>query len=171
MLLVPLIGRAELVLLDKPTKGAAAEKSERAAQVAPAGGARSEVRVGGPVSPGVIVAAVPVITPMAAATAQPTAAPAAMPVIAPMWQINKSDGSLRNLFNRWGSLAGWTSQWEVDQEIPLVATDSFSGSFTDAVRAVLRTTEGTDLPIHPCFYTNNFLRVVPISTDCDPEQD
>ncbi|MGA5726613.1 toxin co-regulated pilus biosynthesis Q family protein [Ralstonia thomasii] len=157
--------------MDKPTKGAAVEQSARAAQVAPADGAQSHVVASGPASPGLIVAAVPVIAPIVAASAQPAPAPAAMPVIAPMWQINKADGSLRNLFNRWGGLAGWTSQWEVDQEVPLVATDSFSGSFTDAVRAVLRTTEGTDLPIHPCFYTNNFLRVVPISTDCDPEQD
>lgn len=116
-------------------------------------------------TPGDTISAHPIVT-----AAQPAISDAAVPVIAPMWQINKADGTLQKLFARWAGQGGWSSLWEVDQDVPLVGVDTFSGSFPDAVKAVLRTTESTDTPLHPCFYTNKFLRVVPISTDCDPDQ-
>jgi hypothetical protein len=92
-------------------------------------------------------------------------------VIAPIWQVTPTDATLQRLFVRWAKDAGWSSIWDSDQDIPLIATAQFAGSFTDAVQAVLHTTESTDVPLHPCFYTNNVVRVVPIATTCDPDKD
>jgi hypothetical protein len=92
-------------------------------------------------------------------------------VIAPIWQINSADTTFQQLFSRWGKQAGWSTIWDVDQDIPLVGAGQFGGSFTDAVLEVLHTTESTDAPAHPCFYSNNLMRVVPIATVCDPDKD
>ncbi|KVN48730.1 hypothetical protein WT12_08255 [Burkholderia territorii] len=110
----------------------------------------------------------------ARAPAAPAAAPAAIPepqgfVVAPLWEASPADQTFQGLFARWGKQAGWTTFWEVGQDIPVVASSPFSGSFTDAVQAVLDTTLSTDLPVHPCFYTNNVVRVLPTSTECSPK--
>lgn len=90
-------------------------------------------------------------------------------VIAPLWEASPTDETFQQLFARWGTQAGWRTFWELGQDIPIVASSSFPGTFTDAVQAVLDTTLSTDLPAHPCFYTNNVLRVLPTSTDCSPK--
>jgi hypothetical protein len=91
--------------------------------------------------------------------------------VAPVWKITPADVNFQRLFARWAKIAGWTFLWEVDQDIPLVGVDTFNGSFTDAVLAVAHSTDGTDMPIHPCFYTNNLVRIVPVSVVCNPDND
>ncbi|WP_342234343.1 TcpQ domain-containing protein [Ralstonia sp. OTU4908] len=117
----------------------------------------------------------PAATPPAqnvASTAAPAAAEPAQAtglVIAPLWAATPTDETFQKLFVRWGRQAGWKTFWEVGQDIPVVASSNFTGAFTDAVQDVLDTTLSTDLPAHPCFYTNNVLRVLPTSTECDPK--
>lgn len=108
--------------------------------------------------------------PPASQIVEPVEKPAAKPLmVAPMWEATPADQTFQKLFARWGKQAGWTTFWEVGQDIPVVASSPFSGSFTDAVQDALDTTLGTDTPVHPCFFTNNVLRVLPTSTACDPK--
>ncbi|HDR9474379.1 toxin co-regulated pilus biosynthesis Q family protein [Burkholderia multivorans] len=103
-----------------------------------------------------------------AATASAASEPQGF-VVAPLWEASPADQTFRQLFERWGAQAGWKTFWEVGQEIPVVASSPFYGTFTDAAQAVLDTTLSTDLPVHPCFYTNNVMRVLPTSTECNPK--
>lgn len=84
--------------------------------------------------------------------------------------VRLSDKTLRQTVGRWAQQTGWAfedSYWAIDRDIPVVAAGSFTGNFKDAVLGLLSTTEVTDLPAKPCFYTNNVVRVVPKSEKCD----
>lgn len=85
------------------------------------------------------------------------------------WEVRASDENFRKLVARWAAEAGWKSLWDVPQDLPLAATAPFSGTFKDAVRGALASTELTDYPVHPCFYTNNVVRVVLYSVSCHKE--
>ncbi len=54
--------------------------------------------------------------------------------------------------------------------MPIVGSDVFDGDFKAAVRRVLSSTEMTDYIIKPCFYSNNVVRVVKLTTKCDLSQ-
>jgi hypothetical protein len=88
--------------------------------------------------------------------------------VKPVWHVEMADSTFQKLFGRWAMTAGWTSRWDVPQDIPVIAEYTFEGSFTDAVFSVTDSTDGTDMPIHPCFYTNNLVRIVPVSVVCNP---
>jgi hypothetical protein len=88
--------------------------------------------------------------------------------VKPVWHVETADGTFQKLFGRWAATAGWTSRWDVPQDIPVIGEYTFEGSFTDAVFSVTDSTDGTDMPVHPCFYTNNLVRIVPVSVVCNP---
>lgn len=94
----------------------------------------------------------------------------AVAVEAQTWIVNPSNNNLRQLFNAWAKVANWTSFWEIDSDIPINAKDSVSGDFKTAVRYVLSSTELSDTPLKPCFYTNSVVRVVSKTTKCDPSE-
>ncbi len=84
--------------------------------------------------------------------------------------VRLSDKTLRQTVSRWAQQTGWAFEdayWAIDRDIPVVAAGSFNGNFKDAVLGLLATTEVTDLPAKPCFYTNNVVRVVPKAEKCD----
>lgn len=113
------------------------------------------------------------IAPVAAIPAQ-AASSASVPSIPkldikPVWRVQPSDSTFQKLFSRWAGSAGWTLVWDVPQDIPVIGQYTFEGSFTDAVFSVTDSTDGTDMPIHPCFYTNNLVRIVPVSVVCNPD--
>ena len=89
--------------------------------------------------------------------------------VSPIWEIKATDATFQKLFARWSTLAGWTLVWDVPQDIPVIGQFTFSGSFTDAVLNVTDSTDGTDMPVHPCFYSNSLVRIVPISVVCNPD--
>ena len=129
-----------------------------------------------PVAASTAVAA-PAVTPASpspAATASPSIPAASAPVvphldIKPVWRVELADSTFQRLFARWSTLAGWTLVWDVPQDIPVIGQYSFSGSFTDAVLTVTDSTDGTDMPVHPCFYSNSLARIVPVSVVCNPD--
>jgi hypothetical protein len=87
------------------------------------------------------------------------------------WSVSPADANYRVLIEKWAREAGWTAaQWEVDQDVPIEASDAFSGDFKTAVRRVLSATEMTDYSLKPCFYSNNYVRVVKLTTKCDPSK-
>ena len=100
----------------------------------------------------------------------PASAPSVQRVdIKPVWRVELVDSTFQKLFGRWATLAGWALVWDVPQDIPVIGRYSFSGSFTDAVLTVTDSTDGTDMPVHPCFYSNNLVRIVPVSVVCNPD--
>lgn len=112
-----------------------------------------------------------VVSPVNAAT---SAVPA--PVAAPVpsngqrdWSVSPGDGNYRLLIEKWARDAGWTTApWEPDQDVQIEGADAFTADFKTAVRRVLSATEMTDYSLKPCFYSNNLVRVVKLTTKCDP---
>ncbi len=115
-------------------------------------------------------AAAPVASPVAAPPAAPV--PVAAPVMANGqrdWSVSPGDGNYRLLIEKWARDAGWTmAPWEPDQDVQIEGADAFTGDFKTAVRRVLAATEMTDYSLKPCFYSNNLVRVVKLTTKCDP---
>ena len=84
--------------------------------------------------------------------------------------VSRTDQHLRQALNRWANLSGWRFEpehWSVDVDIPVSAAATFSDDFIDSVQALLASTELSDRPLQPCFYTNHVLRVIPLAEACD----
>lgn len=91
-------------------------------------------------------------------------------VPADRYQVSPQDATLRSALARWARQAGWTFQpehWAIDADIPIVGTASFEADFKLAVRELVASTELSDRPAQPCFYSNQVLRVVPYAQPCD----
>ncbi|GJG97755.1 toxin co-regulated pilus biosynthesis Q family protein [Cupriavidus pauculus] len=97
-----------------------------------------------------------------------------MATLAPLpqaWRISPQDQNYRLLMQRWSAEAGWTAgRWELDQDVPIEASTEIVGDFKTAVRRVLSATELTDYSLKPCFYSNSLVRVVKVTTKCDPSK-
>lgn len=115
-------------------------------------------------------ATAPVTSPVTATPATPV--PVATPVMANGqrdWSVSPGDGNYRLLIEKWARDAGWaTAPWEPDQDVQIEGADAFTADFKTAVRRVLSATEMTDYSLKPCFYSNNLVRVVKLTTKCDP---
>jgi len=85
------------------------------------------------------------------------------------WSVSPADGNYRLLIDKWARDVGWTTApWEPDQDVQIEGADAFTADFKTAVRRVLSATEMTDYSLKPCFYSNNLVRVVKLTTKCDP---
>lgn len=117
--------------------------------------------------PVVSLPVVPLVAPAAAAVAIPAAAPA------PVFEVTTKDRAIREALSRWAGSAGWIHEpihWAVDRDFPVSAAagpEVFGADFKGAVRTLLSSTELTDRPVQPCFYTNHVLRVIPKAELCD----
>ncbi|HYG42756.1 MAG TPA: TcpQ domain-containing protein [Bordetella sp.] len=88
----------------------------------------------------------------------------------PHYRAGLPDTTLRAVLARWAAEAGWSFEpqhWAVDADIPLAGSAEFPVDFKSAVRALLASSELADRPVQPCFYTNQVLRVVPLTQACD----
>lgn len=86
------------------------------------------------------------------------------------YAVTSADKNLRQTLGRWSAQSGWRFQaehWAVDVDIPLTGHASFTDDFVSSVRALLESTEMSDRPLQPCFYTNQVLRIVPMTEACD----
>ena len=86
------------------------------------------------------------------------------------WVASEMDGSVLNVLLSWAPRAGWTfrmEHWTVQNDYPIQGSERFKGDFKTAVRLLLDTTAQSALPVQPCFYSNNVLRVVPRAEFCD----
>ena len=86
------------------------------------------------------------------------------------YAVTAEDQHLRQALVRWSGISGWRFQpehWSVDVDIPLSAGASFTDDFVTSVQALLLSTELSDRPLQPCFYSNQVLRVVPYAEPCD----
>lgn len=90
-----------------------------------------------------------------------------------VFEVRKTDTTLREVLVRWSTMAGWVHKpehWTIDRDLPVSGTaDSsvFGMDFRNAARKLLQSSELTDRPLQPCFYSNNVLRVVPKAELCD----
>lgn len=106
-------------------------------------------------------------TPIARVAVAP---PKPLPPPIPTWKVGMNDRTIRQALTGWSKAAGWTFQaehWAVPVDIPITAGASFSGDFKTATRQLIGTTELSDTPLQPCFYTNKVVRVVPINEMCN----
>lgn len=88
----------------------------------------------------------------------------------PFFSVSHTDLHLRQALIRWAGLSGWRFEpehWVVDVDIPLSASAKFSDDFVSSVQALLASTELSDRPLQPCFYSNQVLRIVPVAEPCD----
>ena len=104
--------------------------------------------------------------------AQAVAAAHDAPIVAArnVYSVTPDDGHLRQALARWTSLSGWRFQpehWAVDVDVPISAGAAFGDDFVEAVQLLVATTELSDRPLQPCFYSNQVLRVVAVSEPCD----
>ncbi|UYO92376.1 TcpQ domain-containing protein [Pollutimonas sp. M17] len=86
------------------------------------------------------------------------------------YQVGPQDLTLRSALARWARQSGWTFEpehWAIDADIPIVGAASFEPDFKLAVRELVASTELSDRPAQPCFYSNRVLRVVPYAQPCD----
>jgi hypothetical protein len=87
-----------------------------------------------------------------------------------VYQVTPNDPNLRTVIDNWAKVVGWNFLWDVDRDIPINGGDAKENDFKSAVRRVLASTEFGDLPVKPCFYSNDFIRVVPKTTKCNPNE-
>ncbi|MDN8616501.1 TcpQ domain-containing protein [Variovorax ginsengisoli] len=96
------------------------------------------------------------------------AAPAAP--VAQSFTISRSDKTIREALVTWSRRAGWThdtEHWTVPFDLPVLSSADLGTDFKGAVRALLASTDLTNMPLQPCFYSNKVLRVVPKAELCD----
>lgn len=87
-----------------------------------------------------------------------------------IYAVSAQDLHIRQALVRWSGISGWhfhPEHWGVDVDIPLAGSASFSDDFVSSVQALLLSTELSDRPLQPCFYSNQVLRIVPYAEPCD----
>lgn len=90
-----------------------------------------------------------------------------------VYEVLSSDRTIREVLQRWSRSSGWRHDavhWALQRDYPVQGTankDIFGPDYKTAVRTLLASTESTDLPAQPCFYTNYVVRVVAHAEVCD----
>ncbi|WP_310643192.1 TcpQ domain-containing protein [Limnohabitans sp.] len=98
--------------------------------------------------------------------------PIDVPAIEPQgakFEVSPLDQNFRKVLMKWSKDSGWTFEpehWAVARDIPVSGSDAVISDYKTAVRRLLKSTTLTDLPVQPCFYSNNVLRVIPASELC-----
>lgn len=115
--------------------------------------------------------------PKLAASSVPAASPigvySASPELRQGFEVSASDVNFRRTFVRWTKMVGWTFEpehWVLDRDIPVSGAAALGSDFKAAVRGMMASTEFTDLPAQPCFYSNNVLRIIPLNELCSRQQ-
>jgi type IV pili sensor histidine kinase/response regulator len=88
----------------------------------------------------------------------PAAASALKP--APTWAILVSDKSVRGVLERWSKTAGYQLLWEVPVDLELNANATLTGTYEEALNAVLASLATSDYPVEAMIYENRAVRVV-----------
>lgn len=95
------------------------------------------------------------------------------PGLMPRFDVRDSDKTVREVLERWAKSVGSVHKpehWTIDRDLPIMGTADasvFGTDFQNAVRKLLESSEFTDRPVQPCFYSNRIIRVVPRSEICD----
>jgi hypothetical protein len=117
---------------------------------------------------GLVVTAEPV-TPTAQSSPASAASAIAIAQAEPTWVTSPEAGNFRTQIAEWAKRAGQDFLWDVSKDVPINGHDSYTGTYKDAVRRLLRSTELTSYKLKPCFYVNNYTRVVMNTFKCKPD--
>lgn len=127
-----------------------------------------------PVAPTVVAASTaPVVVPAttnAVDAPKPTTTVETPPT---MFTVSRADKTVRETLVRWSKSFGWThdsEHWSLDRDIPIVGAAELGADYKSAVRQLLKSTELSDKPAKPCFYSNNVLRVIALNDTCTRSQ-
>jgi hypothetical protein len=106
-------------------------------------------------------------SPAASVTGPPKAPPP------PEFSVGPVDSTIREVLVRWSAQAGWmhsAAHWTVSKDHPVegaAGPEVFGASFQEAVRILVSSTELTDQPVQPCFYSNRVLRIISATASCN----
>lgn len=78
----------------------------------------------------------------------------------PTWAISVADKSVRGVLERWSKTAGYQLLWEVPVDLEVKANATMTGSYEDALNAVLSSLANSDYPVEAMIYENHAVRVV-----------
>jgi hypothetical protein len=73
------------------------------------------------------------------------------------WTIFATDGRLATTFERWAGVAGMKLLWDAQQHVMLSTSDSYFGTFKQALERVLSSPaiRQSEHPLEACIYQNN----------------
>lgn len=73
------------------------------------------------------------------------------------WEVRVADVNIEATLKRWAKEAGFQLVWDTDKEFLIPASDSFAGSFEDALNRVLQSPgiRDSDDPLEAVIYANN----------------
>ncbi len=105
--------------------------------------------------------------PPAAGAAAPTSAAAAdtfpvpPPEVSRSWRLELADRTVKTALGRWAKEAGWQLVWEVPVDFGIDAEATVTGTFDEALHAIVRALDKSDTPIQAILYKGNkVLRIV-----------
>lgn len=75
------------------------------------------------------------------------------------WEIRTSDVTISRSLRRWGEESGYQVIWESPKDFPVMASAAFSGSFQDALKAVIESLSKTDSPMQATYYVNGVVHI------------
>ena len=93
------------------------------------------------------------------------------PPVLPVFELRLKDRTLRQALMRWAKQAKWVfgaEHWNLEVDFPIKAAAHFEGGFESAVARLLAAAQLNGHPLQACFYSNQVLRVLDGSQDCDP---
>lgn len=77
------------------------------------------------------------------------------------WRLEVSDRTVKTALSRWAKEAGWQLVWEVPVDFGIDADATITGTFDDALHAVVHALDKSDTPIQAILYKGNkVLRIV-----------
>ena len=77
------------------------------------------------------------------------------------WRLEVSDRTVKTALSRWAKEAGWQLVWEVPVDFGIDADATITGTFDDALHAVVHALDKSDTPIQAILYRGNkVLRIV-----------
>jgi hypothetical protein len=143
-----------LVQIDQP--GHRVQINERLAAAAPVA---ASAAASSPAAPSAAAGAI--VKPITAAAATSTNAVTTV-VSKPVqtWSVTVADRSVRGLLERWAKVANYQVLWEIPVDLELNANATLTGSFEDALSALLASLKNSEYPIEAIIYDNNVVRMV-----------
>ncbi|MDP3136983.1 MAG: TcpQ domain-containing protein [Burkholderiaceae bacterium] len=104
-----------------------------------------------PENPPAVIAPLPL-----APTQLPQPSLSAIASAAARWGVQVADVTLANTLARWGAQAGYRVRWDAARHVLIDAPDVFTGTFEEAVEAVLSSAgiRGSSYPLSVCFHPN-----------------
>lgn len=101
---------------------------------------------------------------------RPVAKVAAIGAAPTTFAVSRDDRTIRETLARWSKSVSWVNEpehWTVPYDLPVLSAADLGPDFKGAVRSLLSSTDLTNMPLQPCFYSNQVLRIVPKAELCD----